>query len=53
MDDGDSMWSRKGATRLRDIGGMPPPLRIGRAIRWSREVILKWIADGCPKVGRS
>ncbi|MSR52141.1 MAG: DNA-binding protein [Gemmataceae bacterium] len=43
--------SQRHVTRLRDTGEMPPPLKIGRAIRWSREVILKWIADGCPKVG--
>jgi excisionase family DNA binding protein len=31
-------------------GKMPPPIRIGRAVRWSLEALKKWIADGCPAV---
>lgn len=34
--------------RLRDGGGMPPPLRIGRALRWRRDEIEAWIGRGCP-----
>jgi predicted DNA-binding transcriptional regulator AlpA len=32
-------------------GQVPPPIRIGRAVRWSRERITRWVADGCPAVG--
>jgi excisionase family DNA binding protein len=32
-------------------GQMPPPIRIGRAVRWSFEGLKQWIAAGCPAVG--
>jgi predicted DNA-binding transcriptional regulator AlpA len=32
-------------------GRVPPPIRIGHAVRWSRERITRWIADGCPPMG--
>jgi excisionase family DNA binding protein len=28
---------------------MLPPIRIGRAVRWSLEALKKWIEAGCPK----
>jgi excisionase family DNA binding protein len=36
--------------RLVDAGKCPPPVRLGRACRWSRRVGERWIADGCPKI---
>jgi predicted DNA-binding transcriptional regulator AlpA len=38
--------------RLRDAGLLPPPVRLGALIRWSRTVLEKWIHDGCPAVRR-
>lgn len=32
--------------RLSD-GTMPPPVRLGRLVRWRLADIRKWIADGC------
>ena len=29
-------------------GEMPPPIRIGRAVRWALEVLKKWVDAGCP-----
>jgi predicted DNA-binding transcriptional regulator AlpA len=29
-------------------GEMPPPIRIGRAVRWSLEALRKWVDEGCP-----
>lgn len=34
--------------RLADAGRMPPPVRIGALVRWSRQGITDWIAAGCP-----
>lgn len=34
--------------RLTDAGKCPPPLRLGRCLRWSAPVTDAWIADGCP-----
>jgi excisionase family DNA binding protein len=36
--------------RVSETGEIPPPIRIGRAVRWSRDALTKWIADGCPRV---
>ena len=36
--------------RLRDAGLMPEPVKLGALVRWSRKVLEKWIADGCPAV---
>lgn len=35
--------------RLRDSGGMPKPLIIGRLVRWRKEAIDEWIQAGCPR----
>jgi excisionase family DNA binding protein len=32
--------------RMCDAGKMPKPARFGRAVRWSRSVIDKWLAAG-------
>ena len=41
--------------RLADAGSIPPPVRIGGMVRWPRELLEKWIADGCqvPKNGQN
>lgn len=36
--------------RLADGGKMPPPLRLGTLVRWSRRSVNDWIAAGCPSV---
>ena len=36
--------------RLVDTGLMPPPIRLGTLVRWSRVAIENWIEDGCPSV---
>ena len=36
--------------RLSDAGRMPRPVRLGALVRWRRQVVLDWIAAGCPAV---
>lgn len=36
--------------RLSDGGLMPPPVRLGALVRWSRAVIEAWISGGCKPV---
>jgi excisionase family DNA binding protein len=33
--------------RLADAGHMPPPLRLGALVRWRRQDLDTWLADGC------
>jgi excisionase family DNA binding protein len=33
--------------RLSDAGRMPPPVRLGALVRWRRQDIDGWLADGC------
>ena len=40
--------SKRTVRRMVAKGQVPEPVRIGRLIRWPREVIAKWIAGGCP-----
>jgi excisionase family DNA binding protein len=42
--------SQRHVYRLADAGRMPPPVRIGALVRWSRLDIDQWIAAGCPSV---
>jgi excisionase family DNA binding protein len=42
--------STKHVTRLEEAGQLPPAIKLGRLSRWNREVVLKWLADGCPAV---
>jgi len=44
------LWSvsTRHIRRLVDAGHCPPPVRLGRCVRWPRPVIEKWIAEGCP-----
>jgi len=39
--------------RLADSGHMPPPVRLGALVRWRREAIDAWIAEGCKPVRQS
>lgn len=39
--------------RFRDMGKIPAPIKIGRAVRWRAADISAWIADGCPDVIRT
>lgn len=34
--------------RLADGGRMPRPVKLGGAVRWDRQAIESWIANGCP-----
>ena len=34
--------------RLSDMGRMPRPVKLGALVRWSRQSIQDWIAQGCP-----
>ena len=34
--------------RLSDAGKMPRPVKLGALVRWSRDGIEIWIAEGCP-----
>jgi excisionase family DNA binding protein len=36
--------------RLADAGRMPPPLKLGALVRWSRQSIETWISGGCKPV---
>jgi len=45
--------SKRHLYRLVDRGAAPKPVRLGAAVRWHRETVLRWIADGCPKIAQS
>jgi len=34
--------------RLRDSGAMPPPLQLGRLVRWRRAELMEWLDARCP-----
>jgi len=38
--------------RLRDAGKMPAPIRVGKLVRWRKDTIEQWTAEGCPTVRR-
>ena len=38
--------------RLADSGRMQPPVKLGALVRWPREQIENWIAEGCPAYRR-
>jgi excisionase family DNA binding protein len=42
--------SSRHVQRLGDSGRMPPALRLGILVRWSKATIEQWIAEGCPPV---
>jgi excisionase family DNA binding protein len=39
--------------RLADTGCMPPPVRLGALVRWPRQAVADWIANGCPPCRRA
>jgi predicted DNA-binding transcriptional regulator AlpA len=41
--------SEKTVQRMTRSGAIPPPLTLGRELRWEVDVIEDWIAKGCPK----
>ncbi len=45
--------SERHLDRMRDKGLVPPPVKLGALLRWNREVIEQWIADGCPPPAKS
>ena len=34
--------------RMADMGRMPRPVKLGALVRWSRAIVMEWIAQGCP-----
>jgi predicted DNA-binding transcriptional regulator AlpA len=42
--------SSKTVRRLLATNQLPTPLRLGRSLRWSVDILKKWIADGCPEL---
>lgn len=36
--------------RMADAGKMPRPVKLGALVRWPKDAIDKWIADGCTTV---
>ena len=40
--------SSRSVYRLADAGRMPRPVKLGGLVRWRRDEIDTWIADGCP-----
>jgi excisionase family DNA binding protein len=41
--------SARQVATLRDAGEMPPPIYIGRLVRWPKSRIDAWIEQGCPR----
>ncbi len=43
--------SRRTARNMAERGDAPPPISLGpKLLRWDREVVERWISDGCPRV---
>lgn len=40
--------SRRSIWRLLSARKMPPPIRIGGAVRWRFDEVKRWIEAGCP-----
>jgi len=38
--------------RLTASGRMPRPTRLGALVRWPRQVVEQWVAQGCPGTER-
>ena len=34
--------------RLADAGRMPRPVKLGSLVRWNRDTLETWLAEGCP-----
>jgi excisionase family DNA binding protein len=39
--------------RMADAGKLPKPARFGRAVRWARSVVDKWLESGAAPCGKS
>jgi prophage regulatory protein len=39
--------------RLSDAGRMPPPVKLGGLVRWSRRAVEEWLTKGCPHVRKA
>ncbi|MEW6251504.1 MAG: helix-turn-helix domain-containing protein [Planctomycetota bacterium] len=37
--------------KLLSGGKLPPPLRLGRCVRWRKADVDSWVANGCPEPG--
>lgn len=33
---------------MMDRGGLPAPVRLGRALYWRRDELIAWVTAGCP-----
>ena len=44
--------SARSVYRLTDSGRVPRPVKLGSLVRWPRETIERWIAQGCPRADR-
>jgi excisionase family DNA binding protein len=44
--------SARHVRRLVDAGKCPPPVRLGKCLRFSRRAADQWITDGCPNCRR-
>jgi predicted DNA-binding transcriptional regulator AlpA len=42
--------SDRHVSNLRKQGRLPPCVKLGTLVRWSRKHIETWIADGCPAI---
>ncbi len=40
--------SKRTLWRLLSAGKLPPPVRLGNAVRWRRDQLEQWISQGCP-----
>lgn len=38
--------------QLHRTGRLPIPVRLGRAVRWSRQELIEWLNAGCPSRSR-
>ncbi len=45
--------SRRHVYRMADAGKMPPPVKLGALVRWDKDILMRWIADGCPLIRRA
>ena len=44
--------SQRHIYRLADAGRMPAPVKLGALVRWRRDELVSWIANGCPSCRR-
>lgn len=44
--------SRAHVWRMHSSGRLPPPVRLGRAVRWERAAIEGWLSAGAPSRDR-